>query len=174
MKESDNIELRSEKVRNIIGQIPPVIIRLGITIIFLIIIALLIGSYFFRYQYTIKTTATIKEQDNAFIIGIKIPANEISKIKTGQTVIFNFKNIPNLYNQQLEAEIQAIPNRIEISQSESYYLATIKLSADTKTETGEEINILKPTKINAEVITGKISFFERMIAPFKTLVKPKK
>ncbi len=174
MKESDNIELRSEKVRNIIGQIPPVIIRLGITIIFFIILALLIGSYFFRYQYTVKTTAIIKEQGNTLIIKIKIPANEIGKIKIGQKAILDFNNIPNLYNQQIETKIQTIPNRIEISQGESYYLATIKLSADTKTETGKEINILKPTKINAEIIAGKISFFDKIIAPFKTLVKPKK
>lgn len=174
MKESENIELRSEKVRNIIGQIPPVIIRLGITIIFIIILALLIGSYFFRYQYTIKTTALIKEQGSTYSIEIKIPGNEISKVKTGQPVILDFNNIPNLYNQQLKTSIQAIPNRLEISQNEGYYLLKVKLSGMIKTETGEAIEIIKPTKINAEVITGKISFFDKIIAPFKRLDKLKK
>lgn len=174
MKESDNIELRSEKVRNIIGQIPPIIMRFGITIIFFIIIALLIGSYFFKYQYTIKSTAVIQKQGNALIVKIKTPANEISKVMTGQTVILDFNNIPNLYNQQLETRIQAIPNKLEISQNEGYYLLKIKLSGNTKTETGKEIDIIKPTQINAEIIVGKISFFDKIIAPFKRLDKHKK
>jgi len=50
----------------------------------------------------------------------------------------------------------------------------VKLSSKTKTETGEEINILKPTRIHAEIIAGKISFFDKIIAPFKRLAKPKK
>lgn len=174
MKESDNIQLRSEKVRNIIGQIPPVIMRLGITIIFFIIIALLIGSYFFKYQYTIRSTAVIQEQGNSLLVKIKIPANEISKINTGQTVILDFNNIPNLYNQQLRTTIQKIPNKLAISQKGGYNLIKIKLSKKTRTETGQGINILKPTRINAEIIAGKISFFDKIIAPFKRLAKPKK
>ena len=54
MEEIDKIELRSEKVRNIIGKIPPMIIRVGISVIFFIIIGLLAGSYFFKYDYTIE------------------------------------------------------------------------------------------------------------------------
>jgi hypothetical protein len=39
----DNIELRSEKVRNIIGQMPPFLIRWGNTIIFVILLLLTIA-----------------------------------------------------------------------------------------------------------------------------------
>jgi len=42
----DNIELRSEKVRNIIGQIPPFLIRWGNTILVIIFLLLLIAGYF--------------------------------------------------------------------------------------------------------------------------------
>jgi len=35
---TDNIELRSEKARSIIGQIPPIIVRVGIAIMSIIII----------------------------------------------------------------------------------------------------------------------------------------
>lgn len=45
----DNIELRSEKVRNIIGQMPPFLIRWGNTILIIIVIILLIvGVYFYK------------------------------------------------------------------------------------------------------------------------------
>ncbi len=173
MSELDNIELRSEKVRNIIGQIPPKIIRIGITIIFFIIAGMLTGTYFFKYEYTIKTTATIEQQGNSTIIEISIPANEIGKVKQGQKVILNFNNVPNLYNEQIKTEIQTIPKKIEISKNEGYYLAVIKLSGKIKTERDKALDILGRITINVEIITDKISFFDRMIAPFKDLISRK-
>ena len=41
-KESDNIELRSEKVRRVISEVPPLIVRMGTVIITIIVIALAI------------------------------------------------------------------------------------------------------------------------------------
>ena len=52
---ADNkIELRSEKVRHIIGEIPSRIVRYGITIITIVILGLLIGAYFISYPETIS------------------------------------------------------------------------------------------------------------------------
>jgi len=44
-----NIELRSEDVQDVMGGMPPVILRWGITIIALVILFLLIGCFFFKY-----------------------------------------------------------------------------------------------------------------------------
>ncbi len=49
-KEKKESELRSEKVRNIVGKIPPLLLRIGITIISVIIIAVLIVAYYFPYK----------------------------------------------------------------------------------------------------------------------------
>lgn len=45
-EDQKKIELRSEKVRNIIGQVPPFLIRWGNTVLVIIFIVLII-SYFF-------------------------------------------------------------------------------------------------------------------------------
>ena len=45
--EQNRIELRSEKVRNIIGQMPPFLIRWGNTVLLIIFILLLAAGYFF-------------------------------------------------------------------------------------------------------------------------------
>ena len=50
----NKIELRSEKVRHIIGEIPSRIVRYGITIITIVILGLLIGAYFIPYPETIS------------------------------------------------------------------------------------------------------------------------
>ena len=44
-EQQDRIELRSEKVRNIIGQMPPFLIRWGNTMLVVIVIILLIAGY---------------------------------------------------------------------------------------------------------------------------------
>ena len=44
-RESDNIELRSEKVRNIIGKVPPRLVRVGTVVITIIVLALAVAFY---------------------------------------------------------------------------------------------------------------------------------
>lgn len=43
----NKIELRSEKVRNIVGQMPPFLIRWGNTILLIIFLALLAAGYMY-------------------------------------------------------------------------------------------------------------------------------
>ncbi len=54
MRESTNIdiELRSEKVRNLLGEIPPSLVRWGNVIIVAIFLALFFIIYFMPYPYS--------------------------------------------------------------------------------------------------------------------------
>ena len=172
-KEVENIELRSEKVRNIIGQIPPTIIRIGISLIFFIIIGILIGTYFLKYEYIIKTSSLIKNQNDTLICMVIIPANEILKVKEGHIVIMSLDNIPNLYNEKIRTAIQIIPEKIEISKLGGNYIAEIKLVTPIRTEMGKILVINEIIKVNTEIITDKISFFDRIFEPLKSVIKPK-
>lgn len=53
------IELRIEEVQEVMSQIPPWILRRGITALFLIVLLLLIGSWFFKYPDVIKANITV-------------------------------------------------------------------------------------------------------------------
>lgn len=63
-QEKKQIELRSEKVRNIVGQVPPVLLRYGISIIGLAICILLAISAIIPYQPTVDAELEVW-QDNA-------------------------------------------------------------------------------------------------------------
>lgn len=52
METNDKIELRSEKVRELIGDIPPILVQWGIVIIILIFIALILAIIFIPYPYS--------------------------------------------------------------------------------------------------------------------------
>ena len=56
--ERKDIELRSEEVQEVMGQIPAWIVRWGITLLFLVVVALLVGSCFFKYPDVITADMT--------------------------------------------------------------------------------------------------------------------
>ena len=58
-KQERSFELRSEKVRSIVGQIPSVLIRYGITAIGAVLLCLLAVAYFLPYKQVYLGTATI-------------------------------------------------------------------------------------------------------------------
>lgn len=58
--ETDNIELRSEKVRHIIGQVPPALVRMGTVVISLVVIALGIASYTIHYPITVEAQGKVR------------------------------------------------------------------------------------------------------------------
>ena len=53
-KETDNIELRSEKVRNVIGKVPPRLVSLGTVVITIIVLALAVAFYKTPYPISIE------------------------------------------------------------------------------------------------------------------------
>jgi len=60
-KEKD-IELRSEDVQDVMGQVPPAILRWGITVIALVVLLLLVGCFIFKYPDTLTGKATLTTQ----------------------------------------------------------------------------------------------------------------
>ena len=58
-KTDEKIELRSEEVQEIMGQIPSWILRCGISIIALVLLGIIIGSCFFRYPDCLTAPVTI-------------------------------------------------------------------------------------------------------------------
>jgi len=60
---SENIELRSESVQEILGRPPRWIIRWGISIIFIIVAGLVVGSYFFKYPDVLTATITVTTEN---------------------------------------------------------------------------------------------------------------
>lgn len=58
-KKIDNIELRSDEVRDILTRPPHSLIRYGTTVICLILLMLIVGSFFFRYPEIIQGNVVI-------------------------------------------------------------------------------------------------------------------
>ncbi|MGP1553742.1 MAG: HlyD family secretion protein [Prevotella intermedia] len=82
------IELRSEKVRHIIGEIPSGIVRYGITIITIVILGLLAGAYFIPYPETISAKVQMANANQGMV---SIPYKYVNTIENGMTVNIEFE-----------------------------------------------------------------------------------
>ena len=59
----ENIELRSEEIQEVLGRPPKWIVRWGITVIFIIVIGLFVGSYFFKYPDILQASITVTTEN---------------------------------------------------------------------------------------------------------------
>lgn len=155
---AEGLELKSDKVRSIIGQIPPWIIRSGISVLLLIVTILLIGSYYFKYPYQVTTVITFTKVDSVFVGIVKIPANEITKISKGQEVEINFDHTKYTSGVFLKSSLGKISKELTISDGSGFYTARI--------DRIEDLKVVEETVGKAIIITDEISFFERIISPF--------
>jgi HlyD family secretion protein len=62
-EKADSIEIRSDEVQEIMGTPPKWIIRWGIVIIFLVVLVLLAGSFFYKYPDLINARVTIVSEN---------------------------------------------------------------------------------------------------------------
>ena len=58
-KEHKEVEIRSEELHEVMGKIPPWILRSGITVLFCIIIVMFTGSFFFKYPDVITAQVVL-------------------------------------------------------------------------------------------------------------------
>ena len=59
----ENIELRSEEIQEVLGRPPKWIIRWGITVVFIIVVGLFVGSYFFKYPDILQASITVTTEN---------------------------------------------------------------------------------------------------------------
>ena len=92
-KQERSFELRSEKVRSIVGQIPSSLVRHGITAIGVVLLCLLAVAYFLPYKQVYSGTATIHKTANTPVT----PADS-----TNITILLKFENKrPDKVNGQM-------------------------------------------------------------------------
>lgn len=168
----ENIELRSEKVRNIIGQIPSRIIRSGITVIFIIVIFLLTGSYFFHYPDKVEGTAYLHSDSiNLFFAKVNVPYRCIGKISKGQNVNIELEGYPvNNFGLLKGSITEVLPFPLE-ENGESYFIVQAKLNNGMKSTQNKSIPFYLNLKGNAKIIVGKQRLLEKLLSPIVSIFK---
>jgi len=127
-----HIELRSEEVQEVLGWIPPWILRAGISVLFVIVIVLFIGSWFYKYPDVIEAPlivtsfnppVQVKARVNGKITQLLVTDKQLVKASDYLAVIENPANINDV--GQLKKQLTAW---LEMARSGNFHFTTDDLN----------------------------------------------
>ena len=152
----DSIELRSEKVRSIIGKMPSLVVRSGITILSVVFILLLAGSYFFPYTETIHAPAQIiQTEDSSYIARLEIPIALQSKIEQGLAIMIEIEGYTKNKYGQLSGYIERKDPIPVIQEGQKYLIANANLQNNLCLSGGKIIPYYPSMQGNATILLKK-------------------
>lgn len=128
MEKSENIELRSEKVRNLIGKVPVSLIRNGIMIITTLLISLLISSIYIPYPENMEIDVrVVKYQTNIKVVSY-IPYASIANIDNGLPVQIELEGYNSYLFGTIEGCILNVDKNVYKIKDKNYFKITIGIA----------------------------------------------
>jgi len=121
-KQIENLELRSERVRNIIGQVPPKLVRYGTILVTFIIVLLFLAAYFIPYPETLTNKGHITVTPNQTYVQVLVPYKYINSIQQGMEVIVTIESNVNSKSQLI---VSSIDRHIQNINGTHYFLVYI-------------------------------------------------
>ncbi|MFV0501308.1 MAG: HlyD family secretion protein [Bacteroidales bacterium] len=144
----DKIELRSEEVQEILGRPPHWMISSGISVIFIVILAIFIGSYFFKYPDVLNATIVVTTEnlpagvvartsgriDTLFVQEKqKVIKGDVLALITNTasyTDIFKLKSVISKFNISDLSTFNLIEDNLQLGEVQSAYLSFVKAMED--------------------------------------------
>lgn len=150
-EDSQNIiELKSEKVQSIIGEIPPTLIRWGTTIIATILFLFAIVAYFVPYPETLKINGNV-EVKGIPSVKVMLPYEYINRISQGMDVMI----ICDDENLSFKEKVLSINRKQQNISEKIFFTVTIHLQS-------KDVDILKDKKITVSFLISDRSFWQHI------------
>ena len=131
MADIENIELRSEKTRQIIGMVPSGIVRYGTLIITVIIVALLSVSYFVPYPENLQTDAVVAIDANGETrVYTYIPYSYVNTIHEGLNANIEFEGYPSADYGYVSAKVSHINKEVYNISGQNCFKVDLNIQTD--------------------------------------------
>ncbi len=126
MENIDNIELRSEKVRNVIGKVPPRLVSLGTIVVTIIVLALAVAFYKIPYPISIEATGKVINQRT---VQVFVPYKYLYLFNEPRTAHVSFED-----NDNVSYYCNAISHNTKLIHREdgNYFVAIATVSTQGK------------------------------------------
>lgn len=159
MADIDNIELRSEKTRQIIGMVPSGIVRYGTLIITIIIAVLLAVSYFVPYPENLQANATVVvDAAGKLDVCAYIPYSHINSVREGMRAEIEFEGYPASEYGYCTAIIKQIDKKVHHYDRTNYFLVSLEID-DSK-----EIQIYHGMSGTANILLSSQSILKKLLS----------
>lgn len=137
-KDFDNIELRSEKVRHIIGIVPPRLVRTGTVVITFVVVALAIAFYTIHYPITIEAQGEMEGNDTLIV---RVPYKYLYLFDEQRNVIVNYEGRDD-NDPSSVYPIYSYDDRLLRMGENNYFLAKVCVGADSaRLQSGQKAEV---------------------------------
>ena len=137
-KNFDNIELRSEKVRHIIGIVPPRLVRTGTVVITFVVVALAIAFYTIHYPITIEAQGEMEGNDTLIV---RVPYKYLYLFDEQRNVIVNYEGRDD-NDPSSVYPIYSYDDRLLRMGENNYFLAKVCVGADSaRLQSGQKAEV---------------------------------
>lgn len=157
METNKDIELRSREVEDIMGTTPKKILQWGSSILFIVVITLLIASYWLSWPQKVVGDTLVRNQQTNQTMVATITPDAVEKIKIGQSSYIRFDNFPEHKYGFLNAQVVEIKPKIN---EDNRFEVLLQLQDGFKTSKGYSIPLNKDLIGKAEIITGEKRIIE--------------
>ena len=154
----EKIELRSEKVRQVMGQIPPILVRTGTMIVTVFFAIICYATYKIPYPFTIEADGIVVSSDsihNNLIIELFIPYryNDYYQVKRQVSTTYEGRE-----SVVIECDIDSISDNVVILNGENFFHAYAYISNDDikKYRLKENMKVHSTTIFNNKTILQQI------------------
>ncbi|NSL90933.1 hypothetical protein [Chitinophaga solisilvae] len=151
-------ETRSEEVQEIMGRMPPWIIRSGITLIGVLFLCAFAGAWFFRYPDSVPAEVLITAEGNSWEVRGFIAEEGVWRIKPGQKVLIRLTAYPYEEYGLLPATVASHA----VVLPDSHFQVNIQLDQALKTNSGRQVPPQPMLKGTAEILTEDMSVLQRL------------
>jgi len=159
MADIDNIELRSEKTRQIIGMVPSGIVRYGTLIIAVIIAVLLAVSYFVPYPENLQADATVEiNTDGEVNVCAYIPYSHINTIHEGMSAQLEFEGYPSADYGYVSTTILHIDKTVQNINGQNYFKVYLN------SQSNNTITLLEGMNGTANILISNKSVLQKLFA----------
>lgn len=153
-----DIELRSEKTRQVIGNMPKGIVRYGTVVVSLIITVLLAVSYFVPYPENLKSTVVAKSTDGEISISAYIPYSHINSVQEWMCAEIEFEGFPATKYGYCTAIIKQIDKNVHLYDGTNHFAVSLVI-IDSK-----DIKIYHGMTGTANILISNQSILKKLLS----------
>lgn len=165
----ENVEVLKDEIQEIVGTPPHWIIRWGTVIICATLVGFGVGSFGIKMPEKLAGSVVVETTEHGIrMCRIKMKAEGVGKINSGQTIFIKLYNYPYMEFGELKT---IIPYSFDIqNHTERGYILTIPLSNPLITTKGVPINFQLPMYGQAEIITAENRLVDNLLNPIKSVL----
>lgn len=155
-KKIDEIELRSENIRNIIGAVPPSLIRCGITIVVLFFVLVVVATYYIPYPNNLKVQAHVVEHNKQIYISALVPYKHLNEIYPSMDIQIEFEGYPSNNFGFVGSKVTSINKDVITINNKNYFMIKALVPDATKYDIKQNMKGIAYILISNESILKRI------------------